>query len=207
MLMKDKEKTALILEALIKHNTLWGKSRHNVLFPELRLGSGYCGVSQRRMDLFTIDSGAGNTTTGYEIKVSRSDFKHDIDNDLKQRGARLYSNYFYYVTPKGLLKPEEIPLWAGLLEIDLDEYLKGNKYYPREVVPAPLHSKAQPSWGLVCSMIRHVNKDCGKQTIADLEQENNVLKNKLKTLDSLLRRVVNNKETFGWELAEYKEKE
>lgn len=202
--MKDKEKTALILEALIKNNTLWGKSRHNILFPELRLGSGYCGVAQRRIDLFLIDSGAGNTTTAFEIKVSRQDFKHDIENDLKQRGARLYSNYFYYVTPKGLLKSEEIPVWAGLLEFDLDEYVNKDNYYPREIVPAPLHAKAQPSWGLICSMVRHINKDCGKQTIADLEQDNKVLKNELNTCKSLLKRIANKEDLFSWELEKYR---
>lgn len=200
--MKDKEKTEIILNTLINNNTTYGRSRSRVLFPELRLGAGYCGVAQRRIDLFVIDSGAGNTTISYEIKVSRQDFKHDIDNDLKQRGARLYSNYFYYVTPKGLLKPEEIPLWAGLLEIDFDKLEQGSSCI-RETVPAPLHPKATPSWGLICSMIRHVNKDNGKQRIADLEQENKVLNNNLKRAKNVLKRLINKQPVQGWELTEY----
>lgn len=201
--MKDKEKTALILDCLIKRYTEWGKSRSNVLFPELRLGSGYCGVAQRRIDLFIIDSGAGNTTTSFEIKVSRGDFKHDLENDLKQRGARLYSNYFYYVTPKGLLKPEEIPIWAGLIEFDLE-----TGKYEGEPVPAPLHSKAMPSWGLICSMIRHVNKDNGKQLIADLQAENRILKNKLDTAETLLATIANEgiDSLYPWALQHYKKK-
>lgn len=207
--MKDKEKTSLILEALIKNNTAWGRSRHNILFPELRLGSGYCGVAQRRIDLFMIDSGAGNVTTAFEIKVSRGDFKHDLDNDLKQRGARLYSNYFYYVTPPGLVKTEEIPVWAGLLEIDIEKYKADKTWYtPREIVPAPLHSKAMPSWGLICSMIRHINKDAGQQRVADLNEEVRLLQNKLNRAESLLGKIARGEESEyrTWELMEYKAK-
>lgn len=206
--MKDKEKTELILNALITNNTAWGRSRHNVIFPELRLGSGYCGVAQRRIDLFLIDSSAGNTTTSFEIKVSRGDFKHDIRDDLKQRGARLYSNYFYYVTPKGMLKPEEIPVWAGLLELDLQDEDRVKHGYFYEIVPAPLMPKAVPSWGLICSMIRHVNKDMGKQTIADLNDKVRQLEVKLDRAESLLGKIARGEESEyrQWELMNYKAK-
>ena len=189
--MKDKEKTALILKFLTDYLSSWGRERHNILFPELRLGSGYCGVSQRRIDLFCISSDAGNTTTAYEIKVSRQDFKKDVNDDFKQRGARLYANYFYYVTPTGLLKPEEIPLWAGLIEVDLDEYQKGESHCPREVVSAPLMPKAVPSWGLICSMVRHINKDLGNDPfkINELKHENHKLTNEVKNMKSLIQEI------------------
>lgn len=189
--MKDKEKTALILKFLTDYLSSWGRERHNILFPELRLGSGYCGVSQRRIDLFCISSDAGNTTTAYEIKVSRPDFKKDVNDDFKQRGARLYANYFYYVTPVGLLKPEEIPLWAGLIEVDLDEYQKGELHCLREVVSAPLMPKAVPSWGLICSMVRHINKDLGKDPfkINELKHENHKLTNEVKNMKSLIQEI------------------
>lgn len=197
----DKQKTEYILEALTKQHTHWGKSRSNIIFPELRLGSGYCGVAQRRIDMFVISSAAGNVTTSFEIKVSKNDFKHETD--LKQRGARLYSNYFYYVTPKHLLKPEDIPVWAGLWELDIDDYIQNGRLF-REVVPAPLHPKAMPSWGLICSMIRHVNKDCGRQTIEDLQKENNVLRLKLDKAQKLLNKIANNEPYFDWQLIDYK---
>ena len=189
--MKDKEKTALILKFLTDYLSSWGRERHNILFPELRLGSGYCGVSQRRIDLFCISSDAGNTTTAYEIKVSRQDFKKDVNDDFKQRGARLYANYFYYVTPTGLLKPEEIPLWAGLIEVDLDEYQKGVLHCPREVVSAPLMPKAVPSWGLICSMVRHINKDLGNDPfkINELKHKNHKLTNEVKNMKSLIQDI------------------
>ena len=194
--MNDKEKTAFILRALKGYYTSWGRSRTNIIFPELRLGSGYCGVAQRRIDLFVISSNAGNETTAFEIKVSKQDFKKDLNNNLKQRGARLYANKFYYVTPKGLLKPEDIPLWAGLMEIDI-EANKSSKYPTfSESVPAPLHSKAMPSWGLICSMTRHVNKDNGidYQEIEKLKVENAKLESKINSMRDIITEAYKKKE-------------
>lgn len=194
--MNDKEKTAFILRALKGYYTSWGRSRTNIIFPELRLGSGYCGVAQRRIDLFVISSNAGNETTAFEIKVSKQDFKKDLNNNLKQRGARLYANKFYYVTPKGLLKPEDIPLWAGLMEIDI-EANKSSKYPTfSESVPAPLHSKAMPSWGLICSMIRHVNKDNGVdyQEIEKLRIENAKFESKINLMRDIITEAYKKKE-------------
>ena len=76
MVMNDKEKTAKILDKLIYKYTSWG--RCNVVFPELRLGSGYSDIAQRRIDLFIISAEKGNYTTAFEIKVSRGDFLKDI---------------------------------------------------------------------------------------------------------------------------------
>ena len=194
--MNDKEKTAFILRALKGYYTSWGRSRTNIIFPELRLGSGYCGVAQRRIDLFVISSNAGNETIAFEIKVSKQDFKKDLNNNLKQRGARLYANKFYYVTPKGLLKPEDIPLWAGLMEIDI-EANKSSKYPTfSELVPAPLHSKAMPSWGLICSMIRHVNKDNGVdyQEIEKLRIENAKFESKINLMRDIITEAYKKRE-------------
>lgn len=187
MKLTDKQKTELILQCLVKHFSTWGRERSNIIFPELRLGSGYCGVAQRRIDLFIINSAAGNETTAFEIKVSRNDFKHDLDNDLKQRGARLYANKFIYVTPKGLVKPDEVPIWAGLWEIDLNSDYAIECCNFRETVPTPLHPRAMPSWGLICSIVRKINKDklitdviCEKDAeIAKLKERINSLERKL----------------------------
>lgn len=206
--MKDKEKTEIMLKYLIDREISYGKGRTNVIFPELRLGSGYCGVSQRRIDLFIISSNAGNPTTAYEIKASRSDFKKDIQDDLKQRGARLYANEFFYVAPKGMIKREEVPLWAGLIEFDFDKYEeteeRDKKYLFATVVDAPLHPKYPPSWGLICSMIRHVNKDIGKATIAELKEEIRQLKYQDQRQRKLLSKIANGEEYPSWELTEYK---
>lgn len=213
MKLTDKEKTSIILESLKKHFTSWGRGRTNILFPELRLGSGYCGVAQRRIDLFIISSNAGNETTAFEIKASRSDFKKDISDDLKQRGARLYANNFYYVAPSGMIKPEEVPLWAGLWEFDLDYYEKteGKDFRFHEVVPSPLHPKAVPSWGLICSMIRHINKETGSDyvEVTNLKNTNYKIKEENKRMKNLLIKISKKwekeqDENIWWGLSTYR---
>ena len=49
--------------------------------------------------------------TGYEIKVSRGDFLQD----QKWRGYLPYCNEFYFVCPKDMIKPTEIPDGIGLI--------------------------------------------------------------------------------------------
>ncbi|MBX4388477.1 hypothetical protein K4H03_20500, partial [Mycobacterium tuberculosis] len=98
------------------------------------------------------NSSAGFKATAYEVKVSRADFRRDTA--IKQREARLFSDQFYYVTPAGLLKPEECPDWAGLIEF--------NNGSLKKVVHAPYRDKDAPTWELVVSLIRNsgqINRD------------------------------------------------
>lgn len=101
----------------------------------------------RRCDFWCIsaNSSAGFLATAYEIKISRSDFKRDTH--AKQREARLFSDRFYYVAPVGLIRPEELPDWAGLMEFD------GEKLSRK--VHAPHRDKDAPTWQLVVSLIRN----------------------------------------------------
>lgn len=108
----------------------------------------------RRCDLWTIsaNSSAGFKARAYEVKISRADFKRDTA--VKQREARLFSDQFFYVTPAGLLRPDEVPDWAGLIE-----YADGRF---KTVVTAPYRDKDAPTWELVVSLIRNsgnVNRD------------------------------------------------
>ena len=176
--MNDTEKTKTILDALKAKHCGWGYDRRFVMFPELRLGSGYADIAQRRIDLFTISSEKGNYTTAYEIKVSRGDFLKDIKDKSKQRGARLYSTNFYYVAPKGMIQEDEVPLWAGLLEYDFEE-----KRFNTKIV-APLQSRNTPSWGLVCSIVRRVNDALCRTKI---EEQGNIIKSYNNELKKLYR--------------------
>lgn len=161
--ISDAKKTEIILQALMQRYERNGRS--NVIFPELRLGSGYSDIAQRRIDMFMISSEKGNYTTAFEIKVSRGDFLRDIKDEAKQRGARLYSSNFYYVAPKGMLNPEEIPMWAGLMEYDFE-----NGQFNERIV-APLQSRNTPSWSLVCSLVRRVNEKVYSNKIYELNNE------------------------------------
>lgn len=75
----------------------------------------------------------------FEVKISRSDFKQDFKktcyferrgtdtrrkhkNRARNKHDCLLSgdclpNYFWFVTPKGLIDPDDIPSYAGLIEV------------------------------------------------------------------------------------------
>lgn len=177
----DKQKTETILQAL---KNKYGKySKSNVIFPELRLGSGYSDIAQRRVDLFMISSDKGNYTTAFEIKVSRGDFLKDIKDEFKQRGARLYASNFFYVAPKGMIAPDEMPMWAGLMEYDFER-----KQFNTKVV-APLQSRNKPSWGLICSIIRNVNSNLYTDKIDELQNLVNYFSNETKKAREILKSI------------------
>jgi hypothetical protein len=61
----------------------------------------------------------------YEIKLSRADFRRDFKSkhykhlNLKgELGQKESPNRFFYVYPKGMLKLEEIPEYAGAVEFE-----------------------------------------------------------------------------------------
>lgn len=102
---------------------------------------------RNRADFFTLHPHAskGYLAQAFEVKISRADFKRD--SHKKQREARLFSDEFYYVTPPQLLKLEDVPDWAGLIEIHNGK---------RKVIhSAPRRDKDAPSWELVVSLIRN----------------------------------------------------
>lgn len=183
--MNDTQKTEEILNALMNYyNRTQGHT--SVIFPELRLGSGYSDIAQRRIDLFVISSEKGNYTTAFEIKVSRQDFLKDIKDPLKQRGARLYSSNFFYVAPQGMIKIDEVPVWAGLKEYDFE-----TKEF-KTTIPAPLLSRNTPSWSLICSLVRRVNNVLYMDKIEEQKNLINAYKRELKSCYRAIQQIVQN---------------
>lgn len=168
--MSDRDTTQAILDALIE------QSQRVIWATEPQLGS-----KLRRIDFWTLEpqDGKGHLATSFEIKASRADFKKD--SAMKQREARLYSDRFFYVAPKDLIKPEEIPDWAGLLEWN------GERFHHK--VHAPHLSKSTPSWDFVSSLLR----TCGqvRRDQAVLHQSHHAekynLKQEIKRLQGLLK--------------------
>lgn len=134
------------IKALIKRRYSFRPG--SVVIEELRISCGFDGEAARSIDIWGIEANAskGCTATAYEIKVSRGDFLRDIRNPFKQRGARLFSDKFYFVAPEGMINVREIPDWAGLIDAKPEGL--------RTVVSAPFRSKDAPSWPLVVSMLR-----------------------------------------------------
>ena len=68
-----------------------------------------CYAGGHRIDLFVICK--SGIDIAYEIKVSRSDF----NGDNKWQEYLKYCNEFYFATPLGIIKKDELPAEAGLI--------------------------------------------------------------------------------------------
>ncbi len=138
------------------------KERHavdHVYVEELRGGSGYGGDNERRMDAWAMHHhpSKGNKRTAYEVKVSRSDFLRDIKDPLKHRPALRFSNEFFFVAPAGMIKAEELPLYAGLMEVKETK----SPTCPLRLWPSikpPWRDTIPPNWRFVVSLVRSVQK-------------------------------------------------
>lgn len=111
------------------------RNRHSgeswAYFNELRTRTGYSGHIGY-LDAYAVGLWNDNRSfISYEIKISRADFKSDIDSfNKKQEAAIRNSTQFYYACPQGLISPNEIPEICGLMEI--------NAGGPRVVKVAPI---------------------------------------------------------------------
>jgi len=166
--------TSAILDALVT------KTGDAIWASELAFDGG-----ARRCDFWTISANgsSGFSATAYEIKVSRSDFRRDTH--AKQRQARLFSDRFYYVAPAGMIKPDELPDWAGLYEFS-DGQLSMK-------VPAPHRDKDSPTWQLVVSLIRNSGEI--RRDTDLLRQQNAEMRRRMKEA----ARIIEAKGRQAWE--------
>lgn len=89
------------------------KHSKDVFVPECKDGPTQSVSNYSRMDAWVMNrSWARPCYTAYEIKVYRSDFL----SDKKWRYYLPYCNEFYFVAPKGMIRPDELPPEAGLME-------------------------------------------------------------------------------------------
>ncbi len=145
-----------VIEALRKRHG--SKAREWAFFEELRAGTGYKNIRkglnpEQRFDAWAINlyPSKGHMTIVYEVKVSRSDFLHEIANPVKREQALQYSNEFYFAVPAGLVSSEEIPEECGLLYVNDDLTIKTIK-------KAPYRSDATLTWSLLASIARRSAK-------------------------------------------------
>jgi hypothetical protein len=86
---------------------------------------------------------ASGETREFEIKISRSDYLIDAKKDKHKEcnGA----NYFYYVCPAGLIKPEEVDKRYGLVYI--------SESGTAEIVKKPrrLNNNIFENWKMLCN--------------------------------------------------------
>lgn len=93
-------------------------------------------------------------TTEYEIKLSVQDFKRDASKEGNWvQGVQLSKyeslvkglgpNRFFYVFPKGMIDREQVPEWAGIIEISEYHYSDSINWHKASIVrnPAWLHKE------------------------------------------------------------------
>ena len=117
---------------------LWTKHIEDVFISECKVGpSRHRGCP--RLDAWAMKkSWASPLTTGYEIKVSRSDFL----NDTKWASYLLYCNELYFVCPAKIILVEEVPEQCGLMYISSTGtrlYIKKKAPYRDVDIPVELY--------------------------------------------------------------------
>lgn len=77
------------------------------------------GGSTRYADAVAVGLWAshGHLIQGIEIKVSRSDFLHEMKQPEKSEPVMRYCGRWWLACPKGMVKPEELPPTWGMLEL------------------------------------------------------------------------------------------
>lgn len=91
---------------------LAGRHTEDLFLTEVKTGKTWDNRELLKFDAFAMKrSWANPCLTGYEIKVSRSDFQRDN----KWPGYMAYCNKFSFVCPKGLIQKEELPDEVGLI--------------------------------------------------------------------------------------------
>jgi hypothetical protein len=76
-------------------------------------------LAGRRLDVvaFNLWGARSYRTVGFEIKVSRGDWMRELTDFRKQDEWLAVVDEFFIVAPGGLVKPEELPVGWGLLEL------------------------------------------------------------------------------------------
>ena len=91
-------------------------------------------------------------TWALEIKVSREDFLAELAEPSKRDPAIAISNRFAFVAPVGLIKPEELPEGAGLIEII-------SSSEAQLTVRSDHNRPDEPTWKLVAAIGRRMAGD------------------------------------------------
>lgn len=108
------------------------------LFFEVADGTG---ASQRRWaDAMAMNmwGSRGLALHGFEIKVSRSDWKRELANPAKAESIAGLCDFWSIVAPKGMIPLDELPPGWGLLEVDSELKIVQRAAGPKNTDPAML---------------------------------------------------------------------
>ena len=85
-------------------------------FAELREGTGF--RDSRYIDFWAMHAWPSkrHLTVSVEVKISRADFRRELDQPQKRQFWEESSNEFWFCAPKGVIPVEELPEGCGLYE-------------------------------------------------------------------------------------------
>jgi hypothetical protein len=103
----------------------------------------------------------GYEADGFEIKLSRSDFLNEMKRPQKAEAIFRFVDRWWLVTPKDLVKVEEVPKTWGLI------FLKGEKLFVQKHAPG---LKPKPwSRAFVASLMRDIHEQYIPKKAMDVE--------------------------------------
>lgn len=93
---------------------------------------------------------------GIEIKVSRSDWRRELDNPEKAEAIAKYCDYWWIVAPAGIVQEHEVPAMWGYKQVSEKGAVRTIKQAPKKD-PVPLDR------GFVAAMLRRASEaDAGE---------------------------------------------
>jgi hypothetical protein len=86
--------------------------------PKVRNGTGFQAIARTADALaMSLWPSRGLDVYGFEVKVYRADWLRELNNPQKAEEIFSFCDYWYIVTPPGIVVKEELPKTWGLLEI------------------------------------------------------------------------------------------
>lgn len=85
---------------------------------------------------FSLYPSRGLTITGFEIKVSKGDWKRELTNPAKAEDIARFCHTWFVVAPKGVVPVDEVPHNWGLMELrDNGKFISTKGALPQEAEP------------------------------------------------------------------------
>ena len=119
------------------------------MFYEVRTHMGMNSGGLRIIDALAIDTypSRGHKIIAFEVKCFRKDFLREMEDPTKRQFFVNYSNEFYFVAPKNVIRKDEVPEDCGLFTVYDTNTLK-------KVKQAPYHSLEKVPIYYMVSLLR-----------------------------------------------------
>jgi len=123
----------------------------------------------------------GLTMHGFEVKVSRSDWKRELDNPRKaEEGNFRYCDHWWIVTTPNIVQPGELPKTWGHLELQTTgDIERGFTSKLKLKVPAPVLDAEQMSRNFIAALLRRADEANKAEIRYEVMEQTSVLRKQL----------------------------